>query len=360
MSSVWGNHIQLSLFGESHGKAIGVIMNGLPAGFEINFEQVKREMARRAPGRNETSTDRKEGDEPEVVSGYFNNKTTGTPLCAMIRNDDTRSEDYNQLKDLMRPGHADYTGAVKYNGFNDYRGGGHFSGRLTAPLVFAGAVCKQILATRGIFIGAHIKSINGIEDTSFDSVHLSKEILENLYKKELPVIELIKEAEMKHAILTAKNNGDSIGGVVECAIIGAEAGVGNPFFDSVESTLAHLIFSIPAVKGIEFGTGFQLSQLLGSQTNDAWYYDQDHVKTKTNHNGGILGGITTGMPIIFSCAIKPTPSIAKMQQTINLAKQKNDVLAITGRHDPCIVPRALPVIEAVAAIGIFDLLQGAK
>jgi len=360
MNGVWGNKIKLSLFGESHGEVLGITITGLPPGFEINFDQVSREMARRAPRRSSISTGRKEGDLPEVVSGYFKNKTTGAPLCAIIRNDDSRSEDYSQLKDLMRPGHADYTGAVKYDGFNDYRGGGHFSGRLTAPLVFAGAVCKQILEKQGITIGAHIKSIKGVADKSFDPVTISKDLLEKLYGKELPVIEDAKEAEMRKVILDAKSNGDSVGGVVECAIIGLKAGIGKPFFDSVESTLAHLAFSIPAVKGIEFGLGFEMTKMFGSQANDEFYYVNDQVKTKTNNNGGILGGITTGMPIIFRCAIKPTPSIAKVQNTINLAEKTNDVLAITGRHDPCIVQRVLPVIEAVAAIGIFDLLEGVK
>ena len=360
MNGIWGNNIQLSLFGESHGKALGITINGLPPGFEINFDKVSREMSRRSPGGNSISTERKEVDQPEILSGYFNKKTTGAPLCAIIRNDDSRSEDYSQLKDLMRPGHADYTGAVKYKGFNDYRGGGHFSGRLTAPLVFAGAICKQILEKQDIAIGAHIKSIKGIEDKPFDPINISKELLEKLYVKELPVIEDIKEAEMKTVILDAKNNGDSVGGTIECAIIGLRAGIGEPFFDSVESTLAHLVFSIPAVKGIEFGLGFDMTELFGSQANDEFYYVSDQVKTKTNNNGGILGGITTGMPIIFRCAIKPTPSIAKVQNTINLAEKKNDVLAITGRYDPCIVQRAVPVVEAVTAIGIFDLLEGAK
>ena len=332
MSGIWGNNIQLSIFGESHGKAIGITISGLPSGFEIDLNKVNQEMERRAPGRDLISTARTEADLPEIISGYFNHKTTGTPLCAIIKNDDARSEDYTQLKDLMRPGHADYPGAIKYKGFNDYRGGGHFSGRLTAPLVFAGAICKQILEAEGISIAAHIKSINGIE--------------------------AVTATEMEKVILEARNTGDSVGGTIECVIMGVKAGVGNPFFDSVESTLAHLAFSIPAVKGIEFGSGFAITEMFGSQANDELYYDGDQIKTKTNHNGGIIGGITNGMPIIFRCAIKPPSSISKAQNTINLAEKKNDTLTITGRHDPCIVQRVLPIIEAVAAIGILDLLKG--
>ena len=256
----------------------------------------------------------------------------------------------------MRPGHADYPGFIRYNGFNDYRGGGHFSGRITAPLVFAGAVCKQILNIKGINVGAHVKSIGTIYDKSFDEVELTKELLDNLKINELPLLCSEKEEMMRNAILEARSDCDSVGGTIECTVIGIDAGVGNPFFDSVESTLAHLMFSVPAVKGIEFGKGFEMSELRGSQCNDEYYYDGDKVKTYTNNNGGITGGITNGMPILFKVGIKPTPSIAKKQRTIDIEEKKESELIIEGRHDPCIVQRAVPVIEAVTAIGILDLV----
>ena len=357
MSGMWGNNLKISIFGESHGNAIGITIDGLPSGLEIDLEKIDKEMARRAPGKSSLSTARKEPDRPEILSGYFEGKTTGTPLCAIIRNSDTRSKDYGKLKDLMRPGHADYTGAIKYEGFNDYRGGGHFSGRITAPLVFAGAICKQILEKEGIVIGAHVKKIKNVSDESFDYTSISKEMLYKLNEKELPLINEAKEEEMRKVILEAKENGDSVGGVVECSIVGIEAGIGEPFFDSVESTLSHLLFSVPAVKGVEFGLGFDITELYGSEANDEFYYDGELVKTRTNNNGGILGGITSGMPIMFKTAIKPTASIIKEQKTINIKEKKNDTLVIEGRHDPCIVQRAIPVIEAVAAIGILDLIK---
>ena len=356
MSGMWGNKLKVYIFGESHGAGIGITIDGLPSGIEIDMEEVLKEMARRAPGKSKLSTARKEGDQPEILSGFFEGKTTGTPLCAVIRNSDQHSKDYGKLKDLMRPGHADYPGFIRYNGFNDYRGGGHFSGRITAPLVFAGAVCKQILNIKGINVGAHVKSIGTIYDKSFDEVELTKELLYNLKINELPLLCSEKEEMMRNAILEARSDCDSVGGTIECTVIGIDAGVGNPFFDSVESTLAHLMFSVPAVKGIEFGKGFEMSELRGSQCNDEYYYDGDKVKTYTNNNGGITGGITNGMPILFKVGIKPTPSIAKKQRTIDIEEKKESELIIEGRHDPCIVQRAVPVIEAVTAIGILDLV----
>jgi len=356
MSGMWGNKLKVSIFGESHGAGIGITIDGLPSGIEIDMEEVLKEMARRAPGKSKLSTARKEGDQTEILSGFFEGKTTGTPLCAVIRNSDQHSKDYGKLKDLMRPGHADYPGFIRYNGFNDYRGGGHFSGRITAPLVFAGAVCKQILNIKGINVGAHVKSIGTIYDKSFDEVELTKELLDNLKINELPLLCSEKEEMMRNAILEARSDCDSVGGTIECTVIGIDAGVGNPFFDSVESTLAHLMFSVPAVKGIEFGKGFEMSELRGSQCNDEYYYDGDKVKTYTNNNGGITGGITNGMPILFKVGIKPTPSIAKKQRTIDIEEKKESELIIEGRHDPCIVQRAVPVIEAVTAIGILDLV----
>lgn len=357
MSGMWGSKIKLSIFGESHGNAIGITIDGLPAGFSIDMDKIMMEMARRAPGKSSLSTPRKESDIPEILSGYFEGKTTGTPLCAIIRNSNTKSKDYSKLKDVMRPGHADYTGAVRYKGFNDYRGGGHFSGRITAPLVFAGAICKQILEVKGIIVSAHINSIGKIKDCSFLESDISDELLNSFKEKELPLINTKLEDEMRQEILSSRSSGDSIGGTIECAILGVSPGIGDPFFDSVESTLAHLMFSVPAVKGIEFGKGFDISKMRGSEANDEYYLENGNIKTKTNNNGGILGGITNGMPIIFNVAIKPTASIFKEQNTVNIVTMEETTLCIEGRHDPCIVQRALPVIEAVAAIGITELMN---
>ena len=356
MSGMWGNNLKLSIFGESHGNAIGITIDGLPNGFEIDMEKVLVEMKRRAPGRSKLSTPRKEEDLPEILSGYFEGKTTGAPLCAIIRNSNTKSKDYSILKDVMRPGHADYTGNIRYDGFNDYRGGGHFSGRITAPLVFAGSICKQILESKGIEVIAHVKSVGKIEDKSFLDCDITRDILESFMGKELPLIDNSKEQLIRREIENAASEMDSVGGTVECAVLGISAGVGNPFFDSVESTLAQLMFSIPAVKGIEFGKGFDLSKMRGSKANDEFYYEGENVKTRSNNNGGILGGITNGMPIIFNTAIKPTSSIFREQKTINIKTKENTILKIEGRHDPCIVQRAIPVIEAVTAIGILELI----
>lgn len=358
MSGIWGNNLKVSIFGESHGAGIGITIDGLPAGFEIDMDKVMEEMQRRAPGKSSISTSRKESDIPEILSGFFEGKTTGTPLCAIIRNADNRSKDYGKLKDFMRPGHADYTGSIRYGGFNDYRGGGHFSGRITAPLVFAGAICKQILEKSGIVVGSHIKSIGSINDKSFDYVSTTKKDLHKLRKKELPLLNPKLEEDIRSLILDAKSKGDSIGGSIECMVLGIRAGIGNPFFDSVESTVAHLMFSVPAVKGIEFGMGFEMSKMYGSECNDEYYYHGNEIKTKTNNNGGILGGITNGMPVVFTAAIKPTPSIIKEQNTVDIKSGKNVKLKIEGRHDPCIVQRAVPVIEAVTAIGLLDLIKG--
>lgn len=358
MSGVWGNKLQVSIFGESHGKAIGIVIDGLEPGIEIDMEAVNKEMARRAPGKNKFSTQRKEGDEVQIVSGFFNGKTTGTPLTGLIWNSDQHSSDYSNIKDTPRPGHADYTGFVKYNGFNDYRGGGHFSGRITAPLVFAGAVAKQILMKKNIVIGSHILSIHNVKEEYFDKVNINKKTLETLTNKQFPVLDDAKGIEMKEAILSAKNELNSVGGVIECCALNLPAGLGDPFFDSVESTLSHLLFSVPAVKGVEFGLGFDITKIKGSEANDEYYYDEArNVKTYTNNNGGILGGITNGMPLIFRAAIKPTASIYKEQKTVNLKTKENDDIAVVGRHDPCITLRAVPVIEAVCAIGILDIIS---
>ncbi|MCD3352127.1 chorismate synthase [Clostridium botulinum D/C] len=355
MSGIWGSKIKYSIFGESHGKAIGITIDGLPAGIELDLNEVNREMRRRAPGKSKLSTSRVEMDEFEILSGYFNNKTTGTPLCAIIQNLDKHSKDYEKTKDLMRPGHADFTGYIKYSGFNDYRGGGHFSGRLTAPIVFAGAIAKQILKRNNIIIGSHIKSIGSIEEEYF-RVSIKEEVLEELSRKTFATIDDEKGKEMQEAILELRNNMDSIGGIIECAVLNMPPGLGEPFFGSVESVLSSLLFSIPAVKGVEFGAGFSISKMKGSQANDEFYIENEKVKTYTNNNGGILGGITNGMPLIFRSAFKPTPSIAKEQKTINILNKENTTIKIQGRHDPCIVQRAVPVVEAITAMGILELI----
>lgn len=359
MSSIIGSKVKISVFGESHGEAIGVVIDGLPAGYNIDFNQVYSEMKRRAPGQNKLSTTRIEKDVPKILSGIFEGKTTGAPLTAIIENTNINSKDYSELKVKMRPSHADYPAMVKYKGYNDYRGGGHFSGRLTAMFVFAGAVCKEILKEKNIYIGSHIKSIAKIKDKSFNKTNISEELLLELREEGFPVLDKSLEKEMQEEILKAREEKDSVGGIIEAAIINLPAGIGNPMFYSVESVLSHILFSIPAVKGVEFGEGFHMTELRGSEANDGYYIEQGEIKTYTNNNGGILGGITTGMPVVFSVAIKPTPSIAIKQDTINMITRANDILEIKGRHDPCIVQRAVPVVECAAAVAILDiLLQG--
>jgi chorismate synthase len=290
-----------------------------------------------------------------ISSGLYQGRTDGSPLCAVIKNSDTRSADYAAEPRVFRPGHADYTGFVKYSGYNDPRGGGHFSGRLTAPLVFAGAIARQLLASAGITIGAHIARIGDVKDTAFDPVTVSAQTLSDLNQSALPVLDPVAADEMRQAIRLAGEEGDSVGGVIEAAVIGLPSGLGEPFFDSVESILAHLLFSIPAVKGVEFGTGFALAGMRGSQANDSFVKHNGKIQTATNHHGGILGGITSGMPLVLRTAFKPTPSIARQQATVN-ADGEAQVLAIKGRHDPCVVIRAVPVVEAVIALAVWDML----
>lgn len=354
MSNTFGQKLKVTIFGESHGVAIGCVIDGLPAGISIDWDAVRQDMARRAPGSSALATPRKEKDAFEILSGYFNDHTTGTPLAMEIRNGNQHSKDYDILKDNMRPGHADYTGHVRYGGFNDYRGGGHFSGRITAPLTFAGSIARQVLSAKGIHIGAHVTRIAGIEDRRFDPLGESEETFASLRKEKLPVLTKDVGEKMEEAILDAKAEGDSVGGIVECMVTGLPAGLGDPFFDSLESELSHMMFSIPAVKGIEFGDGFGLAAMKGSAANDCMHWANGKVETTTNHNGGILGGISSGSPVIFRLAIKPTASIGKSQPTVNLAEKKDTLLTIGGRHDPCIIPRATPVIETAAALVILD------
>lgn len=357
MKSAIGNNVQLTIFGESHGNAIGMILNGLAPGIEIDFEHINKQLDLRKP-KGRISTARKESDTPIVLSGLFEGKTTGTPLCILFENNNAKSKDYGKTKDIMRPSHADYSGFVKYHGFNDYRGGGHFSGRLTTPIVCAGAIAKQILNSKGIYIGSHIKKIQDIYDTSFDYVDekILKEQIFVVNEKYFPTLSKDSEEKMLTLMEEAANNGDSIGGILETAIINVEAGIGEPMFDSIESTLSHYLFSVPAVKGVEFGLGFEFANGYGSEVNDSFYYDNDKVKTKTNNNGGINGGISNGMPIVFKTVIKPTPSIYKSQDTINIKEKENTTLQIEGRHDPAIIHRARVVVDSVSALAILDLM----
>ncbi len=357
MSSTWGSNIKLSIFGGSHTGAIGVVIDNLPPNERIDMELVREQMARRAPGRDKTATSRLEADEPEVLSGLLNGVTTGAPLAAIIKNTNTRSKDYDDLRVHPRPGHADYTAAVRYDGANDIRGGGHFSGRLTACMVFAGAVCRQILERRGVVIGAHAYSMGSVKDTPFDPVKVSAAELNGLNRGFFSVIDPAAEAEMREEIEAARLSADSIGGVIECAAVGAPAGIGSPMFGGVENVLASILYGIPAVKGVEFGAGFDVAKMRGSENNDPFAYDENGtVRTLTNNCGGILGGITTGMPIVFRIAVKPTPSIGVEQKTVDLSEKHDDTLVISGRHDPCIVPRAIPVAEAAAAIALLDMM----
>lgn len=358
MSSMWGRKIKISIFGGSHTEAIGVNIDGLPAGEKIDLEKLCIQMARRAPGRDKAATTRREDDMPEILSGYMDGFTTGAPLCAIIRNNNQRSKDYSQLKYRPRPGHSDYTAAVKYGGFNDIRGGGHFSGRLTAPLVFAGAVCRQILERKGVVIGAHALKIGRAEDVEFDPVNVDADILEKLNTEYFSVISQDAKKKMYDAIEECRIAGDSLGGIVECAAVGLPVGLGEPMFGGIESVISSIVFGIPAVKGVEFGAGFNVASMRGSENNDSFCYDtQGQIKTRSNNCGGILGGISDGMPIIFRAAFKPTPSISAEQDTVDMMNKKEDKLVIAGRHDPCIVPRAIPVVEAAAAVAILDLME---
>ena len=346
MSSTYGENIRVAVFGQSHSPAIGVTVEGLPAGFKIDMEKLSAFLKRRSPGQNAWSTARKEADSPEFVSGIVEDTTCGAPLTALIRNTDTRSKDYSQLKIIPRPGHADYTAEVKYGGHQDFAGGGHFSGRLTAPLCIAGGICRQLLEEKGIRVFARILSIGGIRDDS--------EFCGTVENKEFPVVSEEAGERMKALIAEKKAEGDSVGGVIECVVTGLPAGLGSPMFGGMENRIAQIVFGIPAVKGIEFGAGFAAAEMTGSEQNDSFRIRDGRVETATNHAGGILGGITNGMPLVFRAAVKPTPSIGKPQKSVDLSAMTETKLEIQGRHDPCIVPRAVPVVEAAAAIAVLD------
>ncbi len=354
MSSTYGEHLKLSIFGQSHGAAIGMVLDGIPAGLPVNLEELQQFLNRRAPGQNDWSTPRKEEDRPEFLSGLVEGFTCGAPISAVIHNRNTRSGDYANLKNCPRPGHADFTSQVKYGGYQDAAGGGHFSGRLTAPLCIAGGLCKQWLEDMGIRIGAHIVQIGDEKAEHFDPLAPQLDQVGLLF----PTLKGTDAERFQEVIASARAQGDSVGGRIECAVTGLPAGLGEPMFGGVESKLAQILYGIPAVKNVGFGCSEGFAHMLGSENNDAFGYFGSQVITQTNHCGGILGGITNGMPVIFDVTMKPTPSISRSQQTVNLETGEITSLEIKGRHDPCIVPRAVPVVEAAAAIAIFDLILG--
>ena len=361
MAANFGKNYKISLFGESHGVALGINIDGIPAGTKLDLEFIKEEMMRRAPGKSKLTTPRIEKGEFEILSGYFNGVTTGTPLAMIIRNKDQKSKDYSKFIKKPRPGHVDWSGMNRYDGYNDIRGGGHFSGRITASIVFAGAIAKQILQKQGILIAAHIKSLKDIKDRNFEEKDINLKKINELRKMVLPTLSDNVAIEMENVIMKAREEGDSLGGIVEIMVKGMKGGIGDPFFESIESEISRMMFSIPSVKGVEFGAGFDITRMTGYEANDEMYFDENgEIKFYTNNNGGIIGGITTGMPINFFVAIKPTASISKVQKTVNLETKKNDILEVKGRHDPVIVPRAIVVLEAATAIVILDTILEAK
>lgn len=360
MSSNFGNTLKVSIFGQSHGKAIGVTVDGLPSGEAIDVRELQAFLDRRRPGTSELSTTRNEADCPEFLSGITESAdgtftTCGFPLTAVIRNKDQHSSDYTELENKPRPSHADYTAFLKYGEDRDMRGGGHFSGRLTAPLCIAGGICLQMLARRGILIGAHLERVGEVLDEPFP-LEPDKALFDEIHARNPATIDSSAGLKMIDEITNAKLDSDSVGGIIECAVTGFPAGVGGPMFDGIESELAKALFGIPAVKGVEFGNGFTAGELNGSQNNDSFIIEDGTVKTETNRSGGIQGGISNGMPLLFRVVIKPTPSIAKPQKTVDLSTMEETELVIRGRHDPCIAVRAVPVVEAVAAIALTDLL----
>lgn len=355
MGSIFKRNLGISIFGESHGAGIGAVIDNLPPGIPIDPGALELEMKRRSAAGKQLATPRKEKDQVEILSGFFNGRTTGTPLCGVIRNTNTKSRDYDNISRNARPGHADYSGYLRYDGYNDYRGGGHFSGRLTAPFVFAGAVCKAVLSeiAPNVIVGSRVVSLGKVNDQK----HLAPEQYPLLdMDMEFPLYTAELKEKMMREIETAKAEDNSVGGIVEGFITGLPAGIGDPFFDSIESVLSGLLFSIPGIKGVEFGAGFDLAEMTGAEANDAFFMDNQTVKTRTNYNGGLNGGITNGMPVVFRTVIKATPSISRQQETIDLTDRTNAILSVTGRHDPCILLRVFPVIEAAAAICICDFM----
>lgn len=355
MKNVFGNNVSITVFGESHGPAIGVVIDGLAPGLTVDTDYINKLLTLRRPS-GAISTPRREADEFVIESGVFEGKTTGTPLCILIPNEDTRSKDYSATRNLLRPSHADYTADCKYHGYQDYRGGGHFSGRITAALVAAGGIVMPALNKKGIRIGTHIKRCAGISDIDFSDAMESE--IDSLYEKDFAVLDDSVKEKMTEAILTAKKDGNSVGGVLETAVTGLDAGLGEPMFDSIESVLSHALFSIPAIKGVEFGAGFAIADMTGKEANDAFCNNDGKICTATNNSGGINGGITNGMPVIFRCAVRPTPTLGTEQNTVNTQTGENAVLQSKGRHDPCIVHRARIVVDCVTALALCDILAG--
>lgn len=352
MSSTYGENLKLSIFGQSHGKAIGMTLDGIPAGLSVNFEDLQRFLERRAPGHSPLSTARRESDRPEFLSGIVDGFTCGAPIAAIIENNDTKPADYQQFKDIPRPGHADFTAHIKYGGFQDASGGGHFSGRLTVPLCIAGGLCLQWLDAMGIRIGAHIIQIGSRSAPRFNDITPELDKVSHIFPTLTP-----EDSDVFQSVIeNAHSSGDSVGGRIECAVTGLPAGLGTPMFGGMESRLAQILYGIPAVKNVGFGWSEDFSSHFGSESNDPFTVENGQIQTTTNHCGGILGGITTGMPIVFDVTIKPTASIAKPQRSVSLSQMENTTLMVSGRHDPCIVPRAVPVVEAAAAIAIFDAI----
>ncbi len=353
MKNTFGNNVSVTLFGESHGAGIGAVIDGLPAGVSVNESFIAHQLDLRRPV-GKISTPRHEADKFNIVSGVFNGKTTGTPICVLIPNENTKSGDYSKNYGKARPGHADYTAFVKYNGCEDYRGGGHFSGRITAGLVAAGAIAVDLLKNKGIYIGTHIKKCAGVSDAPFTDY---KKDIEYLSNAQFPALSEEARCNMMIAVEKTAEEGDSVGGILETAVTGVPVGVGEPWFDSVESVISHALFSIPAIKGVEFGAGFDCADMYGSQMNDEFEMNNGVITTNTNNNGGINGGITNGMPLVFSCAVKPTPSVSKEQNTVDFISGENVKLSVSGRHDPCIVHRARVVVDSIVAIALCDLLS---
>lgn len=357
MSYSFGKNFKITLFGQSHSKEIGLVIDGINAGYKINKDLISKNLERRRPGRNEFSTPRKEEDSYELISGEVDDITCGAPLCAIIKNKDQRSKDYESLRDMPRPSHADYPAFIKFSSHNDIRGGGQFSGRMTAPLVIGGSIAEDLLMQRGIKIYSRIKSIGSSRDCEINLADIREEKFFDFKDQVFPVLDPSSRKKMKEEILKAKEDGDSIGGIVETFILNMPVGVGEPFFDSLESVISHAVFSVPGIRGIEFGTGFEAANMRGSLHNDPYYYENNEVKTRTNNHGGIIGGLSTGMPIVFRTAVKATSSIGKTQDTISLKNKTNEKLKIVGRHDPSIVPRALVAIEMITAIALLDLIM---
>ncbi|MBE6738702.1 MAG: chorismate synthase [Ruminococcaceae bacterium] len=354
MKNVYGHNLTVTLFGESHGQAIGAVIDGIASGIKVDEDFIKSQLSLRRPS-GSISTARSEEDNFKILSGVFGGVTTGTPICIVIENQNTVSKDYSDIEGKARPSHADFAAFMKYGGYEDYRGGGHFSGRITAAIVAAGAIIISALKAKGVLIGTHIKECAGIADKNFDNI---TDDIELLNTKEFAVLSDEKGEKMKENILKAKEEGDSVGGILETMVIGMPAGVGEPWFQTIEGMLSLGLFSIPAVKGVEFGMGFAFADMKGSEANDCFNSENGEIKTLTNNNGGINGGITNGMPINFSTVIKPTPSIAKPQQTVDFKNNENVTLSIKGRHDPCIVHRARVVVDSMTALTLADFLVG--